>query len=191
MTGSKGKFVKQFIYAGTYQYSTGLIDSATIFASGTLRVVQEVDKPSRVSVVVNGVEAEHIGSSNNAQPVTAHCVFQGRDRVSPYATVDISLNAHGSDGFQASSCNNYAIIMFGNNICTVTGKARNFACEIDGTGVDISDSQTIKVIIPDMGATYYDNQQWTADDNDSGEYTYDKNQIWFGAFVTGVADGSS
>ena len=51
------------------------MDAATTYASGTIRVVAANDKPSRVSVSINGDEAEHIGSSDNSQPAAADCVF--------------------------------------------------------------------------------------------------------------------
>ena len=76
MSGNEGKFLKHFTGAGLYHYSTGYIDSQTIFTSGTIRVIAAVDKPGRVSVKVNGIDANHVGSSNNAQP-TAACAWVG------------------------------------------------------------------------------------------------------------------
>ena len=76
MTGTEGKFIKHFTGKGTYHYSTGYMDSATIFASGSLRVVDAVDKPYKLSVMVNGQEAVHNGNSNNNQPSNT-CEFFG------------------------------------------------------------------------------------------------------------------
>ena len=72
--GKTGSFEKRFDTVGDFHYSTGLIDSATTFTSATIRVVEAVDKPLKVNVLINGVEANHVGSSR------AHCIYrQNRD----------------------------------------------------------------------------------------------------------------
>ena len=38
MTGNTGLFMKHFSGKGTYYYSTGYMDSATIFAAGKLKI---------------------------------------------------------------------------------------------------------------------------------------------------------
>ena len=73
--GNSGTFRRHMKTKGVFHYSGGLIDGATTFASGTIRVVDAVDKPMKVKLTVNGVEADHIGSSDNTQPALADCVF--------------------------------------------------------------------------------------------------------------------
>ena len=75
VVGNSGTFRKQMRGKGTYHYSTGLIDGATTFASGTIVVVDAVDKPLKVNVALNGVEAVHTGSSFPSQPAVQDCVF--------------------------------------------------------------------------------------------------------------------
>ena len=67
-SGSTGNFVKQFLTEGEYHYSTGYLDSATIYQSGTITVVGATDKIYKLSILVNGVETEHKKNSDNVQP---------------------------------------------------------------------------------------------------------------------------
>ena len=67
-SGSTGNYVRQFLAEGTYHYSTGYLDSATIYHSGTITVVGATDKAYKMSISVNGVDVEHKQDSDNNQP---------------------------------------------------------------------------------------------------------------------------
>ena len=75
-SGSQNEFIKHFDTKGTFYYSTGLIDSAVIYQSGKITVVDATDKPLKISVTIDDVEAVHNGNSNNAQP-TNSCSLSG------------------------------------------------------------------------------------------------------------------
>ena len=81
---------KHFDTVGVFHYSTGLMDSATVFTTGTITV----DKPLRVNNAINGVIAEHQGNSDNTQPSSGTCVFNG----TPQATVNESSGVTYSFG---------------------------------------------------------------------------------------------
>ena len=75
ITGTRGKFSKIFTSRGVYHYSTGYIDGATLFISGTIEVVKATDKPLKVNVRSNGKLAPHFGSSTNKQPSRKSCEY--------------------------------------------------------------------------------------------------------------------
>ena len=82
MSGNLGKFLLHFTNPGTYHYSTGYMDSQTVFASATIKVIPAVDKPYKVTVNINGFEATHAGSSDNSQP-TGPCAAVGTSTPNP------------------------------------------------------------------------------------------------------------
>ena len=75
LVGESGRFRMHFPNKGTYHYSTGKFDGATMGVSGTLRVVEATDKPARVNVYLNGVEATHSADSTHNQPNVNDCDF--------------------------------------------------------------------------------------------------------------------
>ena len=80
-SGSQNEFIKHFDTKGTVVYSTGLIDSAMLYQTGKITVVDPTDKPLKVSVAIDGVEAIHNGNSDNAQPTDA-CSLSGGSSIS-------------------------------------------------------------------------------------------------------------
>ena len=109
-----------------------------------------VDKPGRVNVKVNGIDANHIGSSNNAQPTDA-CAWVGSSAANPptdagyfvtyswgatpvlnninFNNPDIDANSpttvahvsfNGANGFDVSACTADIRISAGNYACNNT-----------------------------------------------------------------------
>ena len=83
MIGTSGKFLKVFPNVGEFHFSTGLIDGKQLAVTGTIVVTPAIDKPKKLNVRVGGMNAVHLGNSDNTQPTSDECQWPGTSLPNP------------------------------------------------------------------------------------------------------------
>ena len=210
ISGTEGRFRKFFTSGGTFHYSTGLIDSLQLAVTGTIRIHNRAqDKPPvRVNVRVNNVEADHEGNSANQHPAKSDCVWikdssavakpeaTGHYVVySPAATpvvTKLQMNPSVSKqspfgkitiASQSAACDDTKVTM-GEYECSSLDS--NGACDLNGFGLDVSQSHSASVTIPSMGRAYFDPSVKQVYDAAEDIYTFDGNVFSFVATIDSI-----
>jgi len=190
--GDEGKFVMFFTGKGTYHYSTGLIDSATIFSSSTIKVVDPTDKPMQFSVQMNGFHAS-ISNFNTAQP-SHSCETIGTSTAMPpaeagpwitysWATTpviniqnnlvantlgDVNRVYFAQNAPDMNSCNGRVTAYYGSYAGNYDSHGNNwYKWIIDPAGeMDTAGSYELRVNLENIGDAYYTDYVVESDDND-------------------------
>ena len=93
-------FSKRFSKSGTFYYTTGLLDSESVFSSGTIKVTTPPDKSYALSVLVGEIDAEtetstFVTYSWKATPIVTSATFLNNNNgidTSPGAKLSLKLN---------------------------------------------------------------------------------------------------
>ena len=211
ISGTEGRFRKFFTTGGTFHYSTGLIDSIQLAVTGTLRIHNRAqDKPPvRVNLSVNNVEADHEGNSANQHPAKSDCVWikdstavakpqaDGHfvvyspaatpvvtklemnslvTKQSPFGKITIASQSAACDGTQ---------VAVGEYECSALDSSG--ACDLNGFGLDVSQSHSASVTIPSMGRAYFDPAVKQVYDAADDVYNFDGNVFSFVATIDSIS----
>ena len=211
ISGTEGRFRKLFTTGGTFHYSTGLIDSTQLAVTGTLRIHNRAqDKPPvRVNLSVNNVQADHEGTSSNQHPTKSDCVWikdsttvakpeptghyvvysaaatpvvtklemnPSVPKQSPFGKITIASQSSACDGTQ---------VTVGEYECSSLDD--NHACDLNGFGLDVSQSYSALVTVPSMGRAYFDPSVKQVYDAAEDSYTFDGNVFSFAATIDSIS----